>query len=66
MRDDSSEGDFDNVQEAFEALAQNLDNMLALNAADGADPEVAERLEKARALALRGSAKLRDVLDRPR
>jgi len=66
VRDDSSEGDFDNVQEAFEALAQNLDNMLALNAADGADPEVAERLEKARALALRGSAKLRDVLDRPR
>jgi hypothetical protein len=59
---DSSNGSFRDVTESFDALAQNLDNLLALNAADGADPEIAARLEKAKALALRGSLRSREDL----
>ena len=63
MRDDSSDEDLRYVLELFEALAEHFDQTLTLNAADGADPEIAARLGTARALAVRGSAKVREHLD---
>lgn len=65
MRRDSSEGGYRDLIETFEAVARNLDKMMELNQADGADPEVAERLKKAKVLALHGSSKLRENLDQP-
>ena len=63
MRDDSSDEDLRYVLELFEALAEHFDQTLVLNAADGADPEIAARLGTAKALALRGSVTVREHLD---
>jgi hypothetical protein len=62
MREDSSRG-FDDVLEAFEAVAQNLDTMLARNAADGNDPEVVARIERAKAISLRATEVVRQHVD---
>ena len=58
VREESSKGSLRDVLETFEAVAQNLDN-----AADGNDPEIAARIEKAKAIALRGSEIVREHVD---
>ena len=65
MREDSSKGSYRDVLETFEAVAQHLDNMLTRNAANGNDPEVAARIEKAKAIAVRGSEIVREHVDQP-
>ena len=52
MGTDRSNECYRDIAETFEAVAKNLDKMIDLNQSDGADPEVAARLKKAKARAL--------------
>ena len=63
MREDSSKGGFRNVLDTFEALTHTLDHLRARNAANGSNPELAARIERASALSLRGSALAREGLN---
>jgi hypothetical protein len=63
VKESGSKAGFRDVVETFDALARNFDHMLAHNAADGNDPEIADRLEQAKASAVRGSLLVRKHLD---
>jgi len=64
VREDNADEGFRYVRTMFEALALDLDHQLVLNAADGADPEVAARLGEAKALAMEGYSKSGQHLER--
>ena len=63
MRENSSKEGFRGVLDAFEALAQNLDALHAVEDANGSNPKVIARIRKAKALASRGSAVCRQHMD---
>lgn len=62
MREESQTDDLRDVLGMFDALAQQLDDLLDLHAADGTGQEVARRLTKAKSIACRASERIREHL----
>jgi hypothetical protein len=59
MREDSQSGDLRDVLVMFDALAEHLDELTNLHAADGDGAEVAARIANAKLLACRASERIR-------